>query len=199
MIASPNLQSEPWNRLPSQTVKALWTAGYVTGESVAVLGGTELRAIPGIGTTGYRAIREIWPDPGGAPVGANGGQLNQGNPSNKGGGRPPSRVREVAAIAFEERIPLLGKIADDRLGRACPKCGRGDDRVGPADQIRAIDMLGKYSIGTKREITENTLSSQRTAELAAEFARAVKKRVPQDVCQAIFDEWREVIQTFFAE
>jgi hypothetical protein len=63
-----------------------------------------------------------------------------GKPGNKGGtGRPKSEVREACLRSFEERIPLLGAIADD-------------PNAHPIARIKALEALAKYGLGTKDEL-----------------------------------------------
>jgi hypothetical protein len=57
-----------------------------------------------------------------------------------GGGRPPSVLRERLRGSFDQRVRVLEEIADDR----CPD---------PTDRIRAVDVLGRYGLGTVREVT----------------------------------------------
>ena len=65
--------------------------------------------------------------------------LNVGNPGNKGGpGRPKSEIRARCAAAFDARIPILEKIADN------------DEHH---EQSKAIDMLGKYGGLAQTDIT----------------------------------------------
>ncbi len=66
----------------------------------------------------------------------NGAEIPLGaHPRNTGGkkgrsGRPPSAVRELCRLSFEERVAVLTHIIDDSKSR-------------DADKIRAMDMLGK--------------------------------------------------------
>ena len=55
-------------------------------------------------------------------------------------GKPPSALRERLRGSLEERIEVLEEIADDP---------NSADR----DRIKAVDILGKYGLGTVREIT----------------------------------------------
>lgn len=77
--------------------------------------------------------------------GLNGGRLRSGGkPGNKGGpGRPKDKVREACALAFEQRIPVLKKIADAKIPDVSVK-----------DRLSAIDLLGKYA-GLQKIETEN--------------------------------------------
>ena len=69
-----------------------------------------------------------------------GGALRHGNPGSWSGGRPPSKVRELCRQKFEERIPVLTAIADNELEAS-------------AERIRAIDALGRYGVGSVREVS----------------------------------------------
>lgn len=70
---------------------------------------------------------ELIPQPHGGAL------LTAGVPGNRGGGRPPSVVREAAREAFHVRIPILAKLADD-------------ETISPAERISAIDKLGKHGL-----------------------------------------------------
>ena len=70
-----------------------------------------------------------------------GGALRVGNPGNRGGpGRPPSALRERLRGSLDERVAVLEEIADNP---------DASDR----DRIKAVDILGKYGLGTVREVT----------------------------------------------
>lgn len=70
--------------------------------------------------------------------GGNGGTLQRGNFGNRGGtGRPPSLVRQVCRGAFANRIATLRQIADGEVPEASV-----------VDRLKAIDLLGKYGLGT---------------------------------------------------
>lgn len=184
----PELTEKPWADLPARTARALIQAGHDTPAKVARLGGRELRAVPGVGPKGYRAVRSIWPDPsgGGLREGATGhANLQTGNPGNLGGdGRPASRVREAATLEFEKRIPLLGELADNT-------------DVATPDRLRAVDLLGKYGPGTRREI-EHALDWDGTLELMNELAAAVDRCVmDQDEKDRLVGEWKDILRRHF--
>ena len=61
-------------------------------------------------------------------------------PGAPNAGRPPSVIRERCRGSFEDRIAVLEEIADD------PKANAGD-------RIRALDLLGKYGLGTQQQIS----------------------------------------------
>ncbi len=56
-------------------------------------------------------------------------------------GRPPSAIRDLCRMSFEERVTALTQIIDDPKSR-------------DADKIRAMDLLGKYGIGVLNEVQE---------------------------------------------
>ena len=73
------------------------------------------------------------------------GKLYSGGvPGNKGGGRPRSKVREAATLAFDERIDVLSAIADDV-----------DAKDG--DRVRAVDVLGRHAGISKEEVIPREL------------------------------------------
>jgi hypothetical protein len=106
-----------------------------------------------------------------------------GTPGNKGGtGAVPSVVRQQLVGSFADRVQVLERIADgepmvrvqiplpELVGHvSCPKCGKdlmpdnpskaafitveGKQSARPGDQIKAVDIIGKYGIGEKHEIT----------------------------------------------
>ncbi|MEO7502995.1 MAG: hypothetical protein ABIW94_10205 [Gemmatimonadaceae bacterium] len=112
-----------------------------------------------------------------------GALLKGGNDGNRGGrGAVPSLLRERLVGSFEQRIPVLERIADgvpivrveiplsELVGHvSCPKCGKAfmpdnpkdlatvtveaKQSARPSDQIRAVDTIGKYGPGEKHEIT----------------------------------------------
>jgi hypothetical protein len=67
--------------------------------------------------------------------GRNGGTLRRGGNKTPGPGRPPSVIREHAREGFADLIPSLKRIA-------------GDKETSTTDRLRAIDLLGKYGLGT---------------------------------------------------
>jgi hypothetical protein len=73
-----------------------------------------------------------------------GGALYAGGvPGHRGGGgRPPSAVRRLCRETFEEFIPKLREIITGEESSA-------------ADVTRAIDLLGKYGLGTQIGIVDD--------------------------------------------
>ena len=59
-------------------------------------------------------------------------------PGAPNAGRPPSVIRERCRGSFEDRIVVLEEIADN------PKASA-------SDRIRALDLLGKYGLGTQQQ------------------------------------------------
>ncbi len=59
-------------------------------------------------------------------------------PGAPNAGRPPSVIRERCRGSFEDRIAVLEEIADDA-------------RANAGDRIRALDLLGKYGLGTQQQ------------------------------------------------
>ena len=100
-----------------------------------------------------------------------GGALMHGNPSlnlipTPGPGRPPSEVRKAARLAFEERIPTLARLADSAES--------------DSDKIKAIDILGKYGLGTLREMSTDEVQDklrQTIAILDANLSPEVAERI----------------------
>lgn len=198
-MPEPDLTAEPWCQLPPRAARALIRAGYDTADKCRNIPGRELRATKGIGNAYYKAIREVFPDPsgGGMRVGATGtANLQTGNPGNAGGGRPTSRVREAATLAFEDRIDRLGEIADGVYRRK--KEGEEELEDVAVDQsLRAIDLLGKYGPGTRREV-EHVLDFEGTRELLEELAEPIKDYVhDEEVRKLIAGRWRNTIRQFF--
>ena len=67
-----------------------------------------------------------------------------GVPGNKGVGRPRSKVREAASLAFDERIEVLSAIADDVEAK-------------DGDRVRAVDVLGRHAGIAKDEVIPSEL------------------------------------------
>lgn len=70
-----------------------------------------------------------------------GALLAGGKPGNIGGtGRPKSQVRAALLASFDARIPLLEEIVDNTEAKI-------------EERLKALDMLAKYGLGTKDEVT----------------------------------------------
>ena len=85
--------------------------------------------------SGNKSERQLVPQPHGGALlpGAGGGP-------QPGSGRPPSELRERLKGSLAERVKIIEEIADEITHS-------------PADRLRAIDLLAKYGLGTKEEIT----------------------------------------------
>ncbi len=57
------------------------------------------------------------------------------NTTKPGSGRPPDAIRATLRGSFDERIAILRGFADD-------------PSLDPAVRMKAVDMLGKYGLGT---------------------------------------------------
>lgn len=71
-----------------------------------------------------------------------------------GPGRPASEIRKRLRGSFEERIQILEEIAD------------GKEQSAP-DRMKAIDLMGKYGLGTTKEITVEHVRDKLKATIAA--------------------------------
>lgn len=71
-----------------------------------------------------------------------GGALRNGGTNKGGPGRPASEIRKRLRGSFDKRIPILEKIADKARGMGAN-----------GDKTRAMDLMGKYGLGTERTIT----------------------------------------------
>jgi hypothetical protein len=107
--------------------------------------------------------------------GNNGGTLQVGNPGNAGGtGRPPSVLRERLRGSLEQRVSVLEAIADD-------------PEVDPQDRIRAIDVMGKYGIGTLRE-----LSVDQVRERLRETIHVIRTTLSKAEADDLLSQMREI-------
>ena len=73
---------------------------------------------------------------------AHGGALRPGGTlGNRGGsGRPPDVVRKRCRESFDKRIPILERIADDKLGK-------GSEQPRVRDRIMALNELARVGFG----------------------------------------------------
>ena len=91
-----------------------------------------------------------------------------------GVGRPPSAIRDRLRGSFDERVAVLEDIADDPSQSA-------------ADRTRAIDLLGKYGLGTLKEI-----STEDVAGRLRETIAIIRRRLPEAEANGLLAEMREV-------
>jgi len=120
-----------------------------------------------------------------------------GVPGNRGGSGPmPSQLRERLRGSFADRVPVIEAIADGKpvqkvkLALAhilphvkCPACGakglqaatRGKNvlqievtmSATPGDRLRALDLAGKYGVGTVHEVSIENVRERMRSTLAA--------------------------------
>lgn len=69
-------------------------------------------------------------------------------------GRPPSAVRALMREALAARVSLAEAIADDPANA-------------PAERLRALDLLGRYGLGSTRELTVDDVRERLTATVSA--------------------------------
>lgn len=97
------------------------------------------------------------PKPGTLIPQAHGGALLAGVASPgrhvPGPGRPASELRQLARLGFEARLVELTRL--------------GKEAASDSDRIRAIDILGKYGLGTIQEMSVDSVRGRlaRTIEL----------------------------------
>lgn len=203
---NPDPHAEPWASLDPNVREALWREGYKTPAAVAKLGGREIRVMKGFGEKGYRQIRAIWPDPSTKvgdprllPVGGKGGggQLQRGNPGNRGGRDLKSHVRQAATLRFERQIPRLEAIAEGQLGVPCEACGRGEETVTVTEMLRAIDLLGKYGPGTQHDVVQALDYAKALDFVGALAGRLTARLMDRELQKVILEDWKDVIRQFF--
>lgn len=92
---------------------------------------------------------------GGMRQGANGGQLQTGNPGNKGGsGRPSNLARELSMAGYLENLPRLIRIAAGTETRTALDSEGREVQVQPTlkESIDAMKEMGNRAIGSKVEV-----------------------------------------------
>jgi hypothetical protein len=125
--------------------------------------------------------------------GKNGGQLQTGNPGNKGGGRSPNEIRARLREAMDGHFDTLEKIARGTipLQTACNKCGWSGESIElpttASDQLRAIDQLLKYGVGVVKEA-----SVEDVRERVAKTLDVIRRHCPAEQATTIVDALRPV-------
>ncbi len=76
-----------------------------------------------------------------------GGQLRRGNPGNKGGGRPPSWLRQQMREALEAALPKIREVVNTRRD---PVTGEEVTRV---EWLKCLDLLAKYGLGSQVDLS----------------------------------------------
>lgn len=121
--------------------------------------------------------------------GKNGGRLNvggtKGNSGGKKGrsGRTPNAIREAMRVKLSQRIKVLTQIADGfRIHTQTMPNGTELEVKQPvdiADQLRAVDILAKYGLGTTNTVTD-TEGNDPPARMSQEEIKAEVKRIMDD-------------------
>lgn len=93
---------------------------------------------------------------------AHGGALSPGGTfGNKGGGRPRDKVRRKLVNLFKGKgLPALSQIlnAARTVDHTCSSCGQVDRVTPPKSDdvmLKALEVAGKYGLGTYKEIEEH--------------------------------------------
>lgn len=109
------------------------------------------------------------PQPNGGALLSGGKPGNVGNPNAPG--RPPSAIREKLRGSFAERVRILEKIADG-------------EALDPSDRMKAIDLMGKYGLGARKDVDEDQIRERLsktlaiiTAELDGDVAEALISKI----------------------
>lgn len=89
-------------------------------------------------------------------------------------GRPPSAVRALLRESFAARVTLAERIADDPT-------------LSAADRLRALDLMGRYGLGTTRELSVEEVKERLGATIAA-----VRTLVPTEHAEPLLAKLREV-------
>lgn len=121
------------------------------------------------------------------PVGA-----HPGNTGGKKGrsGRLPSMIRDLAREGFADNLDTLIQMADGHVVRRV-RVGDAETEsvvnVEVSDRLRAIDLLGKYGLGTVREV-----SIEDVRERVHRTLDVVQERTSPDQCAAIIEAIRPI-------
>ena len=97
--------------------------------------------------------------------------LHGGMPGNRGGGRTPSQVKELASAKLPRHVETLDGIAGGisyvTMREKCPKCGYEDPKTDLAfpqtvkarEQVRAVEALAKLADPKELVITNDRAAS----------------------------------------
>lgn len=146
-----------------------------------------------------------------------GGAIHVGGvPGNAGGsGRPPSVLREACRDNFGERIEVLDAIAGGSVMQrievplatvleyaTCPNCDPEElrrtagERViviegavspSPADRIKAIDVLGKYGLDSRTQLSVEEIRDRLSRQLIA-----IRENLPPALADKVVGQLRAV-------
>ena len=175
----PDRAVAPWCHLRPETCTALWTAGLTTVESVEETTVRKLKALEGVTEREARKLRRMVPKAVRSVVVRpmkRGGQLR-----GSAAGRMRREVREACREAFLGRLDSLEEIADKGTY---------------LERIRAIDVLGKYGIGTAIELTD-AVKLEEVKRLVADLALATEPFIRESDTSRIFDAWNAAIRARF--
>ncbi len=126
---------------------------------------------------------------------AHGGAIRVGNPGNSGGkpgrsGRPTSLIRRKCALAFANRVKALAEIADGKTVQRQRLDGvetQTEISAEVSDRLKAIDLLGKYGLGTVKEV-----SSEQVKERVQATLLVLRQHVSAETFAAICAELRPI-------
>ena len=90
-------------------------------------------------------------------------------------GRPPSAVRAILREAFVARVPLASAIADNPA-------------FTPSERLRALDLLGRFGIGTAREMSVDDVKD-RLAETVSAIQRIVSAPQREELLATLRVVW----------
>lgn len=116
-----------------------------------------------------------------------GALLTGGVPGHKGRGGPPkTAIRHRLRGSYEERVPILERLADGittlTLTETCPECGYepkgkrievSEVQVAPDLQLKALEHMAKFGIGKEMGVDE-------VREKLAETVRVIQASLPAD-------------------
>lgn len=224
-LSYPDRTEPPWKFWSETLCQSLWDHGLDTIESLLDKSNAYFREkVPGIGQRGVQQIREHIPDPrrpakiAGEIEGCieripqpHGGTLQRGHPNPyRADPVSPSLVRAVARQGFFHHIHRLehfasGTVLIPFVGR-CEECGHvrtepltqkelKEAMVPFREQVRAMDVLGKYGIGSAKGVDEEEivewmgeLGKAVQAELEAEFGA----ERGSEIAERVFNRWTKV-------
>ena len=91
-----------------------------------------------------------------------------------GTGRPPSELRQRCRGSFGDRISIAEQIADGRHFR-------------PADRLRAIDLLGRYGLGSVTEVSVDEVRDCLHLTIAK-----IRELLPEEQSETLIGQLRQV-------
>jgi hypothetical protein len=134
-----------------------------------------------------------------------GGAINQGAPAHPvaGTGRPPSAVRAVLRVAYEQRVQLLTDLADGKpvtlRVATTSKNSKGERTVtskrrvftpGVGERLAAMEQLARYGIGTTKEVSIEEVKAKVEAML-----NVLKQELEPALYERLLPELRQAFLT----